>query len=859
MTMQVKRHFTLPERSPYDGIAFKTVSSEIRHASGEVVSKTTDFIAPESWSQMACDILAQKYFRRAGVPHETIPDNEHSVPPWLQRRRATQNATFGGERDARSVFDRLAGCWTYWGWKGGYFDAETDAKSFYDEIRYMLAVQMAAPNSPQWFNTGLHWAYGLTGEPQGHFYVDYRSGKAHASTNSYEHPQPHACFIQSVDDDLLGTGGIMDLWLREARLFKFGSGTGSNVSSIRGAGEPLKSGGVSSGMMSFLKVGDRSAGAIKSGGTTRRAAKMVIVDIDHPEVEDFIDWKAGEEMKVAALVAGTASLKRHLNTIVSSKTQEVQQQAIADARSSGVPDGAIARALSLKAQGHMTIEVTELSTDWDSAAYATVSGQNSNNSVRVNNDFMAAVIEDETWDLIRRTDGAVAKSVKARELWARINSAAWACADPGLQFHDTINDWNTCARDGTITASNPCSEYMFLDDTACNLASLNLVAFLGEDGQFDSGGYIYAARLWTIALEISVMMAQFPSKTIAERSYAYRTVGLGYANLGGLLMRSGIAYDSDTGRDVAASLSALLSGAAYVASSDMAKHLGAFPRYKRNKTAMMCVIKNHAAAANGKTDANDYDVLSILPMPLSGRTLPEPFKGVKDAAIQAWGRAVTFGNKYGFRNAQISVIAPTGTIGLLMDCDTTGIEPDFALVKYKTLAGGGAFEIINQSVPFALEALGYSNHEKAAILEHTKRYGTTEGAVELKPEHLAVFDCATPCGDGGTRSLRAEAHLSMMAAVQPFISGAISKTVNMPHNATIKDVGNVYMRAHALGLKSVALYRDGSKLSQPLNASDMNLEPVFTQQACVDCGHQTMVRVGTCLRCDTCGSTTGCS
>ena len=928
--MRIERHFTKSGQSAYDGISFAARRSELRDPDGNLLSDAGEFLAPENWSQVACDILAQKYFRRAGVPALTLPANDPDIPDWLQARvpddaglkKLPIAKRSGGENDARQVFDRMAGCWTYWGWKGGYFDREVDARAYYDEMRYMLARQMAAPNSPQWFNTGLHWAYGLTDGPQGHYYVDYQTGEAKPSQNAYEHPQPHACFIQAIDDDLIGAGGIMDLWVREARLFKFGSGTGSNFSNIRGKGEPLSGGGTSSGLMSFLKVGDVSAGAIKSGGTTRRAAKMVVVDIDHPDIEAFIGWKSAEEMKVAALVAGSKALRKHLNAIIKACVNcegpdalsvevcfdPLQNVALGRemraAKYAGVPGGAIARAVQLARQGIDIIDVPDLTADWDSEAYATVSGQNANNTVRVTDAFIEAVKNDETWDLIRRTDGAVARSVSARELWEKIAGAAWASADPGLQFHNTINAWNTCAAHGDITASNPCSEYMFLDDTACNLASLNLIKFISDDGVFNVAGFSHAAKLWTVTLEISVMMAQFPSESIARRSFDYRTLGLGYANLGGLLMSRGIAYDSAPARAAASAITALLSGVAYETSANMAKYMGAFAGYKDNAAHMLRVISNHAAAANGKSKPADYDGLTVLPMPLPAKIVP--FDNIAKAAKSAWNNALTLGKKYGFRNAQVSVIAPTGTIGLLMDCDTTGIEPDFALVKFKKLAGGGIFKIINQAVPSALVALGYDSESREAIITHALGHGTLkdapqinhaqlrakgfsdleisqveagvkeafdirhifnrwtlgddfcrealglsdaqldasgtdllpligfneaqiaaaniyasgamtlEGAPHLKPEHYAVFDCATPCGRTGTRALSADAHIYMMAAAQPFVSGAISKTVNMPSDATIDACADVYRKAWELGLKAIALYRDGSKLSQPL-------------------------------------------
>ncbi len=915
--MKVTRKFTHKGKGPYDNIAFKTVSSVLRKADGTVMSETGDFKVPENFSQVASDIMARKYFRRAEVPSKTKKVTEAGIPVWLHRRVPVGKST-RGEDDARQVFDRLAGCWTYWGWKGGYFDSEADASAFNDELRFMLASQMAAPNSPQWFNTGLHWAYGLTGDGQGHYYVDHETGDVHQSKNAFERPQPHACFIQSVDDRLLGENSIMDLWHREARLFKYGSGTGSNFSSLRGVDEPLSGGGQSSGLMSFLKVGDASAGAIKSGGTTRRAAKMVIVDIDHPDIEAFIDWKTDEEVKVAALVAGSKVLKKRLDKVMEaalncSGSQDdcfdpakntALKRAMQHARRDGVPGGIIQRALALAAQGIETIQIEELSTDWNGAAYATVSGQNANNSVRVPDRFLKAVARDEHWDLVRRVDGAVAKSVSARSLWQKIARAAWSSADPGVQFHDTINAWNTCKESGDIRGSNPCSEYMFLDDTACNLASLNLTKFLKSDGQFDVEAFEHACRIWTLVLEISVLMAQFPSRSIARRSYEFRTLGLGFANIGGLLMSTGLAYDSEEGRAVCGAITALMSGVAYKTSAEMAAFAGPFPGYVKNSASMQRVIRNHRRAAeNRKT----YEGLSYRPLGLNEDICP--FDGLVSAAARSWREAEKLGGEFGFRNAQVSVIAPTGTIGLLMDCDTTGIEPDFALVKFKSLAGGGHFKIINQAVPLALKVLGYSQEKTEEMIEYALGRGTLkgspaighralrergfsdleisqiedslqqafdvrfafstsvldpdfcrkalgltdeqidkhafdllpalgfseeeilqaniyctgamtlEGAPHLKEAHLPVFDCATPCGRSGTRSLSAKSHVLMMAAAQPFISGAISKTVNMPAKSSITDCRDIYDLAWKQGLKSIAIYRDGSKLSQPLNSA----------------------------------------
>jgi len=925
--MRIERHYTKAGQSPYDEIAFRLTKSEIRNPDGSVVFSLDGIEVPASWSQVAADVLAQKYFRKAGIPAHLTRVEENAVPSFLWRAvpdEAALETLPKGERylseiSAKQVFDRLAGAWAYWGWKGKYFDTEEDASAFYDEMRFMLAKQMAAPNSPQWFNTGLHWAYGINGPSQGHYYVDFESGKLVKSKSAYEHPQPHACFIQSVEDDLVNEGGIMDLWVREARLFKYGSGTGSNFSRLRGENEKLSGGGKSSGLMSFLKIGDRAAGAIKSGGTTRRAAKMVIVDADHPDVEAFIDWKVKEEDKVAALVAGSKTVKKALKAILRAcvncegpaddcfnpEKNPVLKKEIKLARRAFVPDQSIKKIIQFARQGFKDIDFETFNLDWDSEAYLTVAGQNSNNSVRVTDDFLDAVEADRDWSLTKRLDGKPHKTMKARELWEKIGYAAWASADPGLQYHTTINDWHTCPAGGPIVASNPCSEYMFLDDTACNLASLNLLQFRDPQTKtFDIASYEHAVRLWTMVLEISVLMAQFPSKEIATLSYEYRTLGLGFANVGGLLMSSGIAYDSDEGRAICGALSAIMTGVAYATSAEMAGELGPFPRYAKNSAAMLRVMRNHRRAANGEADG--YENLATPPVPLDNASLRD--QALARHAEAAWEKAVTLGEKHGYRNAQVSVVAPTGTIGLVMDCDTTGIEPDFALVKFKKLAGGGYFKIINRAVPEALRALGYSEADIAEIeayavghaslgqapgINHTslKRKGftddklaevekslasafdikfvfnkwtigadflvknlnvpeeklddasfdllgflgfskadidaanvhvcgamTLEGAPHLKPAHLAVFDCANPCGRIGKRYLSVESHIRMMAASQPFISGAISKTINMPNDATVEDCKEAYMLSWRLGLKANALYRDGSKLSQPLNS-----------------------------------------
>ncbi|MBV8394439.1 MAG: adenosylcobalamin-dependent ribonucleoside-diphosphate reductase, partial [Alphaproteobacteria bacterium] len=678
-------------------MAFRAADSEIRNPDGTIVFRQTGIDVPADWSQVAADVLAQKYFRRAGVARHLVPVAESDVPEWLWRsvpdRQALaalpESERFGGETSAQQVFHRLAGTWTYWGWKGGYFDSEDDARAFYDEHCWMLAAQVCAPNSPQWFNTGLHWAYGIDsadqGRGQGHWYVDHRDGTAQPSSSAYERPQPHACFIQSVSDELVNEGGVMDLWVREARLFKYGSGTGTNFSSIRAAGERLSGGGVSSGLMSFLKIGDRAAGAIKSGGTTRRAAKMVVVDVDHPDIEEFASWKMLEEQKVAALVAGSKLANRHLNAIMRACVEtDIEGDAAFDpkrnprlrseivaARRAELPENYIQRVIQFARQGYGHIEFPTFDTDWESEAYASVSGQNANNSVRVTDAFLRAVEADKEWALTERTTGRVTGTISALGLWERIATAAWHSADPGVQFDTTINEWHTCPDSGRINASNPCSEYMFLDDTACNLASLNLMKFRRDDGSIDTAALEHATRLWTIVLEISVMMAQYPSRRIAELSYRYRTLGLGYANLGALLMAGGMGYDSAEGRAIAGALAALMTGTAYATSAEMAKLMGPFPGFAPNRDAMLRVIRNHRRAAFGG-DAT-YEGLSIHPVALDAPHCPDA--PLIAAARRAWDRALALGEQYGFRNAQVSVIAPTGTIGLVMDCDTTGIEP----------------------------------------------------------------------------------------------------------------------------------------------------------------------------------------
>ena len=925
--MHFERRFTPSGDDAYTNVDFRQATSEIRNPDGTIVFRAENIEVPAQFSQVATDILAQKYFRKAGIPAALKRVEETAVPSWLWRSEADSDALaklpedqrYSGEMSAKQVFDRLAGTWTYWGWKGGYFSSEEDARTYFDEMRFMLATQMAAPNSPQWFNTGIHWAYGIDGPSQGHFYVDYKSGKLTRSTGAYEHPQPHACFIQSVSDDLVNEGGIMDLWVREARLFKYGSGTGSNFSRLRGEGESLSGGGKSSGLMSFLRIGDRAAGAIKSGGTTRRAAKMVTVDVDHPDIEAYVDWKVVEEQKVAALVAGSKLAQRHMGEVMTAtqiteglngderfdpKINKELKKAILSARKSMIPENYVQRVIQFAQQGYTEIEFKTYDADWDSEAYLTVAGQNSNNSVRVSNAYLQAVLDQGDWELIKRRDGGVAKRIKAADLWEKIAHAAWACADPGLQYDTTINEWHTCPEGGRINASNPCSEYMFLDDTACNLASLNLMQFRKDDGSFDIPAFEHGVRFWTLTLEISVLMAQFPSKEIAQRSYEYRTLGLGFANIGGMLMAAGHSYDSDEGRAICGAISAVMTGVSYATSAEIASEIGAFLHYEQNAKHMLQVMNNHRLAAHGKSTG--YKGLSILPLPLDIKSCPD--KAITDAAKAAWDLAVDLGKKHGYRNAQSTVIAPTGTIGLVMDCDTTGIEPDFAIVKFKKLAGGGYFKIINRVVPEALQRMGYNQSQVDDIISYAvgsgslkncqsvplnalkeKGFGdeqiqkiesglgsafdikfvfnhytlgaefckaklgltdvqmndfdfnllthlgfskdeveaanvhvcgamTLEGAPHLKDEHLPVFDCANVCGRIGKRFLSVDSHITMMAASQPFISGAISKTINMPNAATVEECGAAYMLSWKLGLKANALYRDGSKLSQPLSS-----------------------------------------
>jgi ribonucleoside-diphosphate reductase alpha chain len=903
--MKFTRRFTKDNVSPYDLLTYTKRSSVMRNPDGSVVFEMHDIEVPSHWSQMATDILAQKYFRKTGVPQYDENGN--------QIKDENGEPVLGSEKSVKQVVHRLAGAWRHWGEKYRYFDTLNDAQVFYDETAYMLLKQMCAPNSPQWFNTGLNFAYGITGSKQGHYYVDPDTEELKISEDAYTRPQPHACFIQSVNDDLLNDGGIFDLLTREARIFKYGSGTGSNFSNLRAGGEKLSGGGQSSGLMSFLKVYDRAAGAIKSGGTTRRAAKMVIVNIDHPDVEDFIEWKAKEEEKVAALVAGSRINKKFMQAILDESLENgtdfnsnpTLKMLIQRAVNRGIPMNHIKRVLDLVEQGFTSLNFEEYDTHYEGEAYVTVSGQNSNNSVRVTNDFMSALENDQNWELKNRTTGEVARRVRARDLWDKINLSAWKSADPGLQYDSTINEWHTCPNSGRINGSNPCSEYMFLDDTACNLASLNLIKFYDEESDtFLVEDFKHGVRIWTTILEISVLMAQFPSKEVARRSYDFRTLGLGYANIGTLLMVNGIPYDSPEALAWTGAITSILTGQSYATSAEIAKELGSFPRFEENREPMLKVIRNHRRAAYNATPT-EYEDLTIRPMGINPRYCPEY---LFRSARKTWDEAYELGENYGYRNAQVSVIAPTGTIGLVMDCDTTGIEPDFAIVKYKKLSGGGYFKIVNQSVRRALVKLGYTENQIEEIEKYAKGHGTLagcpninrktlkekgfsveklevvenqlenvfdikfafnkwtlgedfiqklgisedvyndpdfnmlremgftdkqieeaneyicgtmmiEGAPNIKADHLPIFDTANKCGKKGERYIPYMGHVRIMAAAQPFISGAISKTINMPAEANVTDIGEVHIKAWKHMLKAIALYRDGSKLSQPLNSA----------------------------------------
>ncbi|MFH1592768.1 MAG: vitamin B12-dependent ribonucleotide reductase [Candidatus Woesearchaeota archaeon] len=715
--LKIERKFTKEGTNPLDEVEYETRSSKITEPDGKIIFEASNLEAPKSWSQLAVDIAASKYFKRAQVP----------------------NTELGKERSVKEMVSRVSTTLRLIGEEYDYFESEQDAQAFEDELSFMLVNQYGAFNSPVWFNCGLFHKYGIRGSKPGTYFYNLETNHVEECEDPYSHPQASACFIQKIEDSL---DSIYELVTNESKLFKFGSGTGSNFSSLRAAKEKLSGGGFSSGLMSFLKILDRSAAAVKSGGITRRAAKMCILDMDHPEIEDYIMWKVKEENKVRALIkAGYSS-------------------------------------------------------DFNGEAYQTISGQNSNNSVMIADKFIQAVLEDKDWQTIERTTGKVSKTYKARDLMNMISKAAWRCADPGVMFYDTMNKWHTCKNTEHIHATNPCGEYIFIDDSACNLASLNLMKFMKEDA-FDIKAFRYACKIFTIAQEILVDFASYPTKKIAKNSHDFRAIGLGHANLGTLLMTEGISYDSDKGRAIASAITAILTGHTYRTSAEIAKIKNPFEKFEENKEPMLEVMKMH------RDSAYKIDV----------RHCPSY---LLDAAREDWDKVVELGEKYGFRNAQATVIAPTGTIGFLMDCDTTGIEPEFALIKWKKLAGGGYFKIVNKSIEHALEKLGHKENEIKEIIDYILENGNIENAPHIKKEHVPAFDCANK-NPGGSRFIQPMGHVKMIAAVQPFVAGAISKTVNIPNNATVEDIQKIYFEAWRLGLKGIALYRDGCKLSQPLS------------------------------------------
>lgn len=907
--MRIRRHFTVEGQSPYHDLAWRTVRSEVRDAQGAITFSQTDIEVPQAWSQMASDVLAQSCFRKSGVPQATTAVAEDAVPQSLWKRIATTSQTTG-ETSARQVFDRLAGAWAYWGWKSGYFDAESDACAFRDELAYMLATQKCAPSSAQWRNTGLHWAYGIDGPAQGHSYVDPTSGQLTSSTSAYERPQIHDGFIQSVKND-----AIMDVWTRAARIARQGAGTGANFSALRGAGEKQPEGGTAPGLMRALKIGDDADSAMG------HAQRLVIADIDHPDIEDFIDAAMIAEQKTAALAAGSRLAEKHLKAVLKAcvncsgsggdcydpQKNPALRRAVKDARQAMIPDAMILRVIDFARQGVREIDFRTYDTDWDGEHKA-------NHSVRVTDTFLDAVHSDDDWSLSWRGNGRAAKTVKARTLWDKIAQSAWASCDPGIQFDTTINDWHTCPTGGEITASSPSGDYLFLDDTACTQATLNLAAWCNPDQSFDIAGFTHAVRLWTMALEISVQMAQFPTPEIAQHCHDYRTLGLSYSNLGALLMANGIAYDSHEGRSQAGAITALMTGTAYATSAEMAGASAPFAAYTANQDAMLKVIRNHRRAAHGETDG--YEMLSITPVPLDTTASIDP--ALRSAACRAWDDALALGTTHGFRNAQATLIADTHASGLLMDTDTCGIEPERALVKFTPDGDGGYKKIINGCVPQALTSLGYDAAQIDAITAHAVGHGTlvgftgrishdalrdkgfgddqiaalehaleqafdirfvfnvytlgadfccnvltldtqaltapgfdmlvalgfskadidaanlyvcgamtVEGAPHLKDVHLPVFDCASPCGRVSTRALNLESHIRMTAAVQPFVSGGIAKTLNLNDCARVADCEKAYHLSWTLGLKSVALSRDGATLSQPQDAQAL----AFTDDA----------------------------
>ena len=936
--MKFSRIFSAPGE-PYAGLQFEPRTSRIVNPDGSVIFEAKDVMVPTGWSQVAVDVLAQKYCRKAGVPKALTRVAETGVPEWLWRSEAAAGE-FGAETDSRQVFNRLAGCWTYWGFKNGYFDSEQDAQVYYDEMCAMLARQIGAPNSPQWFNTGLHWAYGIAGPAQGHYYVDAKTGELVASSDTYSHPQVSACFILSIGDDLVNEGGIFDGVVREARIFKGGSGSGANFSKIRAAKEKLSGGGTSSGLMSFLKVFDRAAGAIKSGGTTRRAAKMVVLNADHPDIEEFVGWKVREERKVADLVIGSRLFQQQMNAIMgASHDTRVPEAARLDpqlnpqlrtavrtALSAGVPSGAVQSALDYARQGYTSLEVEQYDTNWDSDAYGTVSGQNSNNSVRLTNAFFDAIDADADWDLVARTTGATVKKIKARDLWEQISVAAWQCADPGLQYDDTIQEWHTCSNDDRINATNPCvtadtivatsdgeksvaslvgvpftalvdgkqykstsqgffftgikdvielttsdgrsvkatpnhqffaskdgiqgwhelgslrvgdrirvhshaavfsgahitgahddsyvaitalmgmkpqpvydctipeihafdangfyahncSEYVFIDDTACNLASLNLVKFLDENDTFDEKVFAEASRVWTATLEISVAMGQMPSKEIAAKNHGYRTLGLGYANLGTLLMRMGLPYDSEEAFGWCAAISSLMTGSAYRTSAEMAQQLGPFARFEANAEPMLKVIRNHRRAAYDAPKA-EYETLSVKPVTHAPTLFTQ---NVWALARKMWDEALATGEVAGYRNAQTVVIAPTGCL-----TGNSLVVTDRGLMRLNRLGNvdGEKWQDVNFRV---LTDDGEQSASKFFIngIEPTRRIQTKSGyVIQGTPTHrIKVVNSST-----------GELEWKRMADVAPedVVALSMGQFAGSPRAVRLPDIGEEYWTA----------------------------------------------------------------
>ena len=737
-------------------------------------SKIENVEFPSFWSENARIQVAEKYFRRANVPQfpEGILDRYQAESAGIDWKSLPK----GPELSLKMVVNRLAGCLTYWGIKHNYFSVY-EAKSYYKELAYMMIHQYGALNSPQWFNTGLHWAYGIEGTAKGQWHYDFEVQKAVRSVNGYEHPQAHACFILGVKDDLFGLNGIFDTAKREAQIFYFGSGSGSNYSTLRGKGEPVSGGGVSSGMMSFLDVFDVGGGVIKSGGKTRRAAKMDICSDTHPEIREFVQWKMRQEKMVRLLVKAG------------------------------------------------------MSAGFEDEAYRTVRGMNSNNTVAFSHAFFDAVKNNEDWKLRWVTDPThVSATFPARDLWNETVYATWFSADPGIHATDTINEWHTCPKDGRIVSSNPCSEYLFLNETACNLASINLVKFYDttdtKNWAFDVASYRHAIRMWQIALDITVSMAQYPAEDIAEKSIQYRTTGLGYTNLGGLLMLMGLGYGSEEGRQIAGALTAILGGESYATSAVLARQLGTYPAFQRNREDHLRVIRNHRQAAYGKIDAGrsllGYQNITKKPQELSESACPKEFRYLQWEAQRTWDEAESSGRMWGYRNAQTTVLAPTGTISFAMDADTFGIEPDYALIKYKALAGGGYAVIVNRLLEPALQRIGYTDSQIADILEYVNKNGMVENAPHMAQEHYSVFDTAVPARNGG-RFLAPDAHIRMMAACQPFLCGAISKTVNLPESATEADISDAYLTGYELGLKAIAVYRANSKAASVMftNAEDL--------------------------------------